>query len=116
MRYEELQPVGRAELLRLVADAEAAEEVVVRALLGMVLHEEDGEWAEARCLEALHHGRLAVRRAAAQGLGHVARRHGLVDPKRVVWELSSQGEEMGGAGEDALDDISIFCRRAGFGN
>ena len=78
----------------------------------MALREAYGPWAEARCLEALHQERLSVRKAAAQGLGHVARRHGLVDPRRVVGELSARAEELGGAGEDALDDIAVYCRRA----
>jgi len=107
-RYEEVPPSSRAALATalLEGDFESAAE----RLLGVVLHDGDWRWCQDRCLALVDHESEAVRRIAVLGLGHLARLHRQLDVPHVVPRLRELLNDpvLGGAAEDALDDIAVF--------
>ena len=113
MEFEDLPSIAREELSNALLSCKS--EVVSRALLRMALHEIDWQWAEQRCLSALKDERPQVRRAAAQGLGHIARIHGKLTLPMAVEALTNllTDPDIGGVAEDALDDILVFMRPPG---
>jgi len=109
MKYEELQPISHVELREALLGPKPSD--AARAILRMTLHEPDLRWAERKCLDALHDGRLEVRAAAITGLGHLARiHHALIDPA-IVEELKKLRKDpmLGGIAEDTLEDITTFA-------
>jgi hypothetical protein len=76
----------------------------------MALHETELSWAETQCVSALKDDRLEVRKAAIQGLGHLARIHGKLTIPGITDELGHlrNDPELGGIVEDTLDDILVF--------
>jgi hypothetical protein len=108
MDYEELQPLDRAEVERLVASDDA--DVVCRAVVSASLHDSQGDWVERLCLRLLSDPRDQVRGCALTSLGHLARVRGLRDRQQVVVTLTSLlGDPVvGGRAGDALSDIRIF--------
>ncbi len=108
MEYEELPPITRDrldEVLRKGSPEEAA-----RGLLRMALNDPDWQWAEQRCLAALHDRREDVRRAAITSFGHLARLHHCLTLQSVIPELRKLKNDprLGGIAEDALEDILLF--------
>lgn len=111
MEYEELFPITRAELADGLASSDSS--LAARGILRMALHEGDLAWAEQRCLSALGDTREDVKRAAVQGLGHLARIHGKLTSRHVVEELQklTSVPELAGVVDDVLDDIRIFSEQ-----
>jgi hypothetical protein len=110
MIYDDLSPITRDEYFALFRSA--PDERAGEALLRLAWHEEQPKWAESECSAALTDARLAVRLAAATGLGHLARRQRGLDAATIDRLTALLNDpEMGGRIQDALDDVRIFGSR-----
>jgi len=92
----------------LVSDTDAD---VIAALVSIGLNESDGNWAQNICLEYLTHNSEAIIAAAVTSIGHIARRHGVMETERVFLALESVRHEhpsLEGIVDDTLDDIDAF--------
>ena len=76
------------------------------------LYAEDREWAEAVCVRLAHHPHFNVRGNAMLGLGHLARRFGVLDrtlvAPLVLAALDDPHAYVRGQADNALDDIRQF--------
>lgn len=84
----------------------------MRELLGLALHDEDGQRVQDECLRLLDHPRDELRQMAVMGLGHVARLHGFLDDRAVaelLWRVDDPS--LGGYVSDTLDDYHVFVER-----
>ncbi|MFC7591694.1 hypothetical protein ACFQYP_54320 [Nonomuraea antimicrobica] len=83
---------------------------ICTALISAAFHEDDGKWVQDWALELLAHPSADVRHTAALTVGHVARIHRYIDHDLVVPRLQAllDDPEIGGAVENALDDIRMF--------
>jgi hypothetical protein len=107
MDYEGLPLITREEYRRTFQTGSPAEARV--ALLRVVLHDADHDWAEGECCAALRDPRKDVRLAGAMGLAHLARLSRRLGPRALslLHELRNT-PELGGYVEDALDDLMVF--------
>ena len=122
------QPVERRDKNRAVsyvqppavshADAERTfksgdEYSITSALIGCALDVNvDGDWLQARIEELASHDILAVRRASATALGHLARVKGEIDTAiamRVLTKLRADPTTKAAA-SDAMDDIARYAK------
>lgn len=109
MIYEDLRPITREEYER-VFRAGSPEEAV-EALLRLAWHEAEPAWAERECVPSLSDTRGQVRKAAATGLGHLARRQkGLSAATLTRLRALKDDPETGGSIRDTLDDVEVFGR------
>jgi len=111
MQYEPIEPMSRGDVEAAVARGEPEE--LLRVVLAVALHSEDGSWASAVCLQLARHQHFHVRGNAILGLGHVARRFGRLDPvARGVIEdgLRDINDYVRGQAESAADDAQRFLR------
>ncbi|MEV6159777.1 hypothetical protein AB0L53_56520 [Nonomuraea sp. NPDC052129] len=108
MRYEEPR-VGRREDLA-AALTKGDVDGICRALVSLSFYDTDWKWVEGACLSLLSNSDAAIRQVAATCLGHVARIHGRIDKDVVIPALMAMldDEQVVGAAENALEDISIF--------
>jgi hypothetical protein len=106
--YESIEPVGREEAEAAFQSGDPSE--VVRALLGLALHDPDLEWVQSQCFRLASHPDVWVRRNVATSLGHLARIHRRLDVERVTSLLDqlASDPEVAGWVEDAWDDLHMF--------
>ncbi|MGF6110467.1 hypothetical protein [Pseudomonas mandelii] len=92
----------------LASDEEAN---IIAALVSIGLNEQDRVWAEAICLSRLSSDSAAVAASAITALGHIARRHGVLDMKTVIPALTTAKKNfpaLEATVADTLDDIAMF--------
>src|SRR5262252_1118623 len=77
MRYEPIDPMSREDVDAAIARGEPEE--LLRVVLAVALHSEDGPRASAVCLQFARHEHFNVRGNAILGLGHLARRFRRLD-------------------------------------
>jgi hypothetical protein len=101
-------PIPRDRAEAVFAEGEPGE--IGQALLQLALADADGEYAERRALEHVHHPDVWVRRNAATALGHLARIHGGLALDRTVPALLAlmADPEVFGYADDALHDVEHF--------
>jgi HEAT repeat protein len=101
-------PITRDRAEAVFAAGEPGE--IGHALLRLALAGADGEYAERRALEHVHHPDVWVRRNAATALGHLARIHGGVALDRTLPALLAlmADPEVFGYADDALRDVEHF--------
>jgi hypothetical protein len=111
MRYEPIDPMSREDVDAALARADPEE--LLRVVLAVALHAEDGAWASAICLQLARHHHFNVRGNAILGLGHLARRFGRLDPvaREVIEDgLRDSDAYVRGHAESAADDAHHFLR------
>jgi hypothetical protein len=110
MRYQEVLPMRRSELERLLDSTN--DEAIGEALLNAAYYDPDWRWVQNQCLHFLDHEGSSVRWVAATCLGHIARVHGRMDAEIVLPRLAELKADRAIAPvvEDALDDIKFFLR------
>jgi hypothetical protein len=109
MHYEAIDRMSRV-------DVEAAlerddPEELLRTVLAVALHSEDGEWATSVCMRLASHRDFNVRGNAILGFGHLARRCGRLDAAaRDIIEagLRDVAPYVRGQAEAAADDVQHF--------
>src|SRR5437763_5749578 len=108
LRYEEPQPISRAEIE--VALRSQEDHVAASALIRMGLHEQDWQWAEGICLPTLSDSRKQVRIASLIALGHLARLHHRLHLETVIPAVRKllDDPDCRGIAEDTLEDITMF--------
>ncbi len=81
-------------------------------ILDVALEGPEREWAEACCAQLARHRSALVRGNAVQGLGHLARRFGQLDPNRtrrlVEVALVDRSDYVRGQAESAARDLETF--------
>ncbi|HET6612293.1 MAG TPA: hypothetical protein VFG83_09900 [Kofleriaceae bacterium] len=115
LRYEEPPRLEQAEALRVLR--EGSSEEVARALLAVVLHEEDFGFALSLVVDCARSDRPEIRGIGVLCLGHLARIHGRIpeDPVLQLVEaaLSDESSYVRGQAENAADDIAMFVPAVG---
>lgn len=108
MKYEPLPPISRDEADHVFRMGDA--ESIATGLVRLALHEPDWRWVQERCLQLASHPAVAVRRAAAISLGHLARLHGTLDMSsaRATLRALASDPDVAGFVDDATDDIARF--------
>ncbi|PZW90440.1 hypothetical protein DFS28_1178 [Pseudomonas sp. 478] len=84
---------------------------ITAALISIGLNEADSTWAQNTCLKYLASETESVAASAITALGHLARRHGELDKKRVLAKLEkvkNKFPSLEGIIADTLDDIDAF--------
>lgn len=81
-------------------------------VIEVALHAESREWAECTCADLARHRNAQVRGNALLGFGHLARRFGALDRRRVQRlveiGLFSQHEYVRAQAESAAEDLETF--------
>jgi hypothetical protein len=111
MRYEPIDPMSREDVEAALARAQPEE--LLRVVLAVSLHSNDGTWASAVCLQLARHEHFNVRGNAILGLGDLARRFHRLDPAALgVIEdgLRDSHPYVRGQAESAADDVQHFLR------
>lgn len=109
MQFEAIDRMSCAEL-EAALERDDPEELL-RAVLAVALHSEDGEWATSVCMRLASHRHVSVRGNAILGLGHLARRCGRLDAAaRDIIETGLRDADpyIRGQAEAAADDVQHF--------
>lgn len=108
MKYEEPQPIGRAEAEEIFRSGDANS--ICDALIRITLNDPDSSWVEGICMRFINHESSDVRGLAATCLGHVARIHRKLNLAVAIpiFDQLTKNPEVGGIAEDALDDIRMY--------
>lgn len=81
-------------------------------VIEVALHADSREWAECTCADLARHRNAQVRGNALLGFGHLARRFGALDRRRVQRlveiGLFSQHEYVRAQAESAAEDLETF--------
>jgi hypothetical protein len=113
VQYEELDPLDRPTMTRLLGSSDEAD--VCRALVAAALHDPDWRWVPSQCLALAAHSSPHVRRVTATCFGHLARIHRQIDRDRVEAVLDRLAvdpvPEVRGSVQDARDDFATFLSR-----
>lgn len=82
------------------------------ALIRITYYDHDYKWVQSKCIRFLDSNDLNVKRLAIICLGHLARIHKQLDKEAVIPLLKKLQNDpnVGGAAEDALDDIESFLQ------
>lgn len=103
------------ELLRRRFDAALSRDdptELQRLVLQVALEAHDREWAECSCARLTRHRNANVRGNALLGFGHIARRFGALDRRRVQRlveiGLHAHNEYVREQAESAADDLETF--------
>ncbi|WP_259741115.1 hypothetical protein [Pseudomonas frederiksbergensis] len=91
--------------------ASGVEAHIIAALVSIGLNEQDRVWAEAICLDRFNSDSEAVVASAITALGHIARRHGVLDMRTVLPALDAAEKNfpaLEATVADTLDDIAMF--------
>jgi hypothetical protein len=109
--YVQPPTVSRPDAERIFKSGD--EYAICTALIGCALDVNvDGDWLQARIEELSIHELVAVRRASAVALGHLARNKGEVDTAiamRVLTKLRADPTTKAAA-SDAMDDIARYAK------
>jgi hypothetical protein len=109
--YVQPPAVSRADAERIFKSGD--EYTITTALIGCSLDINiDGDWLQARIEELASHDLVAVRRASATALGHLARVKGEIDTAiamRVLTKLRADPSTKAAA-SDAMDDIARYAK------
>jgi len=110
MKYREVGPVTREEMVAALRRNDAKELLV--AIVGLALHHHDGHFVEETCLKLAEHPDARVRANAIESLGHAARRFGALDRAVVApilaASLNDQSDLVRAKAADATDEIRHF--------
>ncbi len=83
-----------------------------RVILEVALEAQNREWAEVCCARLARHHNANLRGSALQGLGHLARRFGQLDRRRVQRlieiGLHAHNEVVRAGAESAAEDAETF--------
>lgn len=83
-----------------------------RVVLEVALEAQNREWAEVCCARLARHRNANVRGCALQGLGHLARRFGQLDRRRVQRlieiGLHAHNEAVRAGAESAAEDTETY--------
>lgn len=112
MKYEQPQPITIDAAERLVDKPEA----LAQAIIAISLYHARATEAQAFCVRFAQHDNATVRGNALLALGHLARRHRVLD-RKVCEPLLRKGLEdpsayVRGHAISALDDIKQFLSRS----
>jgi hypothetical protein len=108
MRYEDPEPVEHGEAVVVFAGDDS--DLISRTIVGLALHDPDGEWVEDHCWRLAEQADPAVRGAAGLCLGHIARRFGCIRPqswsvaRRLCDDPTTDSRPC-----DGLDDMRTFA-------
>jgi HEAT repeat len=110
MKYQEIFPMDRSELEKLIESGNTT--AIVDGLLSAAYHDPDWRWVQDLCLRFLDHTDPNVRRNAALCLGYVARIHRDLDLELVLPKLMALKRDpvIAGSLEDALNDIRRYIK------
>lgn len=108
--YKEIRPLSREEVAEAVKRNEP--ESQSRAVIAVVLHELDHEFAQELCVRLSKHPHFNVRGNAILGFGHLARIHrhlnqAIVQPI-VAAALCDPNDFIRGQAHAACDDTAFF--------
>lgn len=109
MQYEAIDRMSREEVEAALGRDDPEE--LIRAVLAVALHSEDGEWAASVCVRLASHGHFNVRGNAILGFGHLARRYGRLEPAaRDIIEAALRDADpyIRGQAEAVADDVQHF--------
>lgn len=108
MKYLPVKEISRADAEEALGSADV--EKISFALVSISSCENDFAWVQNKLLDFLEHPNSDISGLAATCLGHLARKHGIVDKGHVVKRLRSHLDNGAVAGRvsDALDDIETF--------
>jgi hypothetical protein len=111
MRYDELEPISRAEAI--VELASNNRERVCRALVRLTLFDTERGWIEGWLEKFLQSDDTWIRGVAATCVGHVARIHRAVDLRRLapLLRVLLKDPATAGKAQDAFDDIEVYVAR-----
>lgn len=110
MKYEEIEPITRAQAERLLRsqDRDALCTTLVRAATTV----QDRSWVETQCLRFASHQDSFVRGVSATCLGHIARIHRVIDEKQVMpvirQLLHDVDPQTRAIAEDTVEEFSIY--------
>ena len=109
MRYEEIEPIARAEAE--IALHRGSPDELLTVALSVALHETELSWAQDFCAGLASHPHPNVRGNAILGLGHLARRFGTLEPSAipiVESALRDPDDFVRGQAHAAADDLNHF--------
>lgn len=87
--------------------------IVINGIMAMVFNLDDVNWISNHLIELSKHNNLEISSLALTCFGHLARLHGNVGNLECVSNLlknMSKNVSLGGAAEDAMDDIETFMK------
>ncbi len=89
-------------------------DVLLRVVIGVSMHEENQQYAEALCIRLSSHPHFNVRGNAILGFGHIARVHGKLN-REVVYPIIERGlsdphEYVRGQAQGAKEDTEHFLK------
>lgn len=108
MGYEDPDPMDHDQALVVFAGEDS--DLISRTIVGLALHDPDGEWVETQCWRLAEHRDPTVRGTAGLCLGHIARRFGHVRPKS--WSIARrlcEDPTVDNRPCDGLDDMQMFA-------
>jgi hypothetical protein len=110
LRYEEIHPKTRAELVR--AFESGNDKLICDALYSAAQHEPDWRWAQNQILGFLEHPSTSVKCAALQSLGEIAVFRQVIDHELVIPRVHALLNDpvLGTTAETTLDDIRNFVK------
>ena len=88
-------------------------DIVINGIMAMVFNLDDVNWISNHLIELSKHNNLEISSLALTCFGHLARLHGNVGNLECVSNLlknMSKNVSLGGAAEDAMDDIETFMK------
>lgn len=108
LRYEPPEPVDHDEALAIFAGKDC--DLISQTIVGLALHDSEGEWVESQCWRLAEHSDPSVRGTAGLCLGHLARRFGCVRARS--WEVVRRlcdDPAVDNRPCDGLDDLRVFA-------
>lgn len=108
MRYHD-PSLTHDEAVQYLATSDVSK--VTEALISIGLDEMDGAWAQETCLQFIEHKEGDIAAAAIVAIGHIARRFGEVDMKKIApafEQARRRSPSLSAAVNDAMDDIEMF--------
>lgn len=88
-------------------------DIVINGIMAMVFNLDDVNWISNHLIELSKHNNLEISSLALTCFGHLARLHSNVGNLECVSNLlknMSKNVSLGGAAEDAMDDIETFMK------
>lgn len=88
-------------------------DIVINGIMYMIFNMNDVNWISNHLIRLSKHNNLEISSLALTCFGHLTRLHGSVGNLKCVSELlknMSKDVSLGGAAEDAMDDIETFMK------